>query len=171
MKTIKIILTVISILVFIFFSTGLLIKETNYEASVSINAPLSNVFTKFNETGSIKKWIPEIKSVDTLKLNHGRIGSEFKIVLDNNGQEITMTEKVLSYIPNEKVTLFFDAENMLKTDNYIFSEVNGNTIVTLKSSCRSDSYILGCIYPYCKSIFQEQDQTYLNNFKVYAEQQ
>ncbi len=43
-------------------------------------------------------------------------------MLINQGQEITMTEKVMAYVQNEKVTLFFDAENMLKTDDYVFTE-------------------------------------------------
>ena len=81
-----------------------------------------------------------------------------------------MTEKVMAYVPNEKVTLFFDAENMLKTNDYLFSEKNGVTTITLNSSCKSESYIMACMFPYFKSVFKEQDQSYLNNFKAFAEQ-
>jgi uncharacterized membrane protein len=169
MKTIKIILGIITALVLVFFATGLLVKETNYKAQVSVNEPLANVFTTFNNTENVKNWIPEIKTVETLNENVGKTGSSYKIVLDNQGQEITMTEKVVAYVPNEKVTLFFDAENMLKKDDYVFTENNGITTITLNSSCRSDSYIMACMFPYFKSTFQNQDQGYLNNFKTYIE--
>ena len=171
MKTIKVILGIITVLVIAFFLTGLIVKETNYSAEISVNKPLKEVFKLFNEPGNVQQWIPEIKSIDTLKLNPSFTGSEFKMVVDNQGQEITMTEKIMAYVPNEKTTLFFDAENMLKTDNYIFTEKDGNTIITLTSSCQSDSYIMACMFPYFEGVFQEQDQTYLNNFKVYAEKQ
>ena len=169
MKKIKIILGIISVLVLVFFLTGLVVKETNYTAQISTNKPIKEVFNTFNQPGNVQKWIPEIKSIDTLNLNPGFSGSTFKMVVDNQGQEITMTEKVLAYVPHEKVTLFFDAENMLKTDDYVFTEQDGITTVTLNSSCQSDSYIMACMFPYFKGVFQEQDQTYLNNFKDYLE--
>lgn len=169
MKTIKIILGIITALVLVFFATGLLVKETNYKAQVSVNESLTEVFTTFNNTENVNNWIPEIKTVETINENVGKTGSSYKIVLDNQGQEITMTEKVVAYVPNEKVTLFFDAENMLKKDDYVFTENNGVTTITLNSSCRSDSYIMACMFPYFKSTFQDQDQAYLNNFKTYIE--
>ena len=171
MKTIKVILGIISVLVLAFFMTGLIIKDTKYSLEVSINKSKTEVFSIFNTPGNVKKWIPEIKSIDTLNLNPGFTGSEFKIVVDNQGQEITMTEKVMAYVPNEKVTLFFDAENMLKTDDYIFTEKVGVTTDTLNSSCQSDSYIMACMFPYFKGVFEDQDQAYLNNFKAYIEKQ
>ena len=169
MKTIKIILGIITFFVVGFLLTGLLVKETSYSAEVSVNKPITEVFKTFNNSGNIKKWIPEIKSFEVVNNNPGKIGSVYKIVIDANGQEITMTEKVKAYVENEKVTLFFDAENMLKTDDYIFTENNGITTITLNASCQSDSYIMACLFPYFKGTFKEQDQTYLNNFKEFIE--
>ena len=58
---------------------------------------------------------------------------------------------------------------MLKTDDYVFTENNGVTTVTLNSSCQSDSYIMACVFPYFKGVFKEQDQAYLDNFKAFIE--
>lgn len=171
MKTIKIILGIITVLMLIFFTTGLIVKETNYTAQVSVNKPIKDVFKTFSNQENIKSWIPEVKSLDVVNENFGKTGSVYKIVIDNQGQEITMTEKILAYVPNEKITIFFDAENMLKTDDYIFTDKNGTTTITLQSSCQSDSYIMACMFPYFKSTFKEQDQTYLNNFKAFIENQ
>lgn len=171
MKTIKIIIGIITFLAVGFFLTGLIVKETKYTAEVAVNKPLSEVFKVFNDSENIKNWIPEIKSFDVVNENPGKTGSVYKIVVDSNGQEITMTEKVIAFVPNEKVTLFFDAENMLKTNDYIFTEKGGVTTVALSSSCQSDSYIMACMFPFFKGTFQEQDQSYLNNFKDYIEKQ
>jgi uncharacterized membrane protein len=169
MKTIKIILGIITTIVVIFLATGLIVKETNYTAQITVNKTVNEVFKTFNDAGNIKKWIPEVKSFEVIQENLSKTGSTYKIVVDSQGQEITMTEKVLAFVPNEKVTLFFDAENMLKRDDYIFTEKAGATTITLNTSCQSESYIMACMFPYFKGTFQEQDQTYLNNFKEYIE--
>jgi uncharacterized membrane protein len=169
MKTIKVILIIISILVLAFLATGIVIKETSYTAEVSIEKPVATVFNNFMKIDSVKNWIPEIKSVKAINKNIGVIGSVYKVVVLNQGQEIAMTEKIMAYVPNEKVTLFFDAENMLKKDDYLFTEENGVTTITLNASCQSESFLMACMFPYFKGTFQAQDQSYLNNFKTFLE--
>ena len=171
MKAIKIILGIITALVVIFLATGLIVKETNYSAKVAVNKSIKEVFKIFNDSKNVKNWIPEVTSFQVINENPGKTGSVYKIVVDSQGQEITMTEKVIAYVPNEKVTLFFDAENMLKTDDYIFTEKDGITTITLNSSCQSESFIMACMFPYFKGIFQKQDQTYLDNFKKFVEKE
>jgi uncharacterized protein YndB with AHSA1/START domain len=171
MKKIKIILIIISTIVVVFLLTGLVVKETTYIAEVTVNKSIKEVFEVFNNSENIKNWVPEVKSFEVVNKNPGKTGSVYKIVIDNKGQEVAMTEKVMAYVPNEKVTLFFDAEGMLKRDDYIFKEKDGVTTITLNTSCQSDSYILACIFPYFKGTLQKQDQSYLNNFKAFAEKE
>tara|TARA_B110000046_G_scaffold185984_2_gene231027 strand:- start:5786 stop:6301 length:516 start_codon:yes stop_codon:yes gene_type:complete len=171
MKTIKIILGIITAIVVVFLATGLIIKETSYVTQVSVNKSVEVVFETFNNSENIKNWVPEVKSFDVVNENIGKTGSVYKMVVENQGQEIVMTQKIIAFVKNEKVTLFFDAENMLKRDDYVFVEKNGITTITLNSSCQSESYLMACMFPFFKGTFQEQDQTYLNNFKAFAEKQ
>ncbi|NVJ89004.1 MAG: SRPBCC family protein [Flavobacteriaceae bacterium] len=170
MKAIKIILGFITVIVLVFFATGVIVKETNYEASVSINKPIETVFREFNNMNSKQQWMPEIKSIDTIQSNYVKTGSIYKIVIDNNGEDINMTEKVMVFIPNEKVTLFYNAENILKTNDFIFLEEGNKTTIKLNASCTSDSYVMSCLFPYFKSTLEGQDQQYLNNFKALLEE-
>ena len=170
MKTIKVILIIISTLVVAFLATGLLVQQTNYSATVSINKPIDEVFSNFMQIDSVKNWIPDIKSVKPVHINPGITGSIYDVVVLNQGQEIAMTEKIMAYVLNEKVTLFYDAENMLKKDDYLFSEENGITTITLNAACQSESFIMACMFPYFRGTFQAQDQSYLNNFKKFLEE-
>lgn len=170
MKTIKVILIIISTLVVAFLATGLLVQQTNYSATVSIDKPIDEVFSNFMQIDSVKNWIPDIKSVKPANINPGITGSVYDVVVLNQGQEIAMTEKIMAYVLNEKVTLFYDAENMLKKDDYLFSEENGITTITLNAACQSESFIMACMFPYFRSTFQAQDQSYLNNFKTFLEE-
>jgi hypothetical protein len=169
MKTIKVILIIISIVVVAFLATGLLVQQTNYSATVSIDKPIDEVFSNFMQIDSVKNWIPDIKSVKPVNINPGITGSVYDVVVLNQGQEIAMTEKIMAYVLNEKVTLFYDAENMLKKDDYLFSEENGITTITLNAACQSESFIMACMFPYFRATFQAQDQSYLNNFKTFLE--
>jgi hypothetical protein len=170
MKTIKVILIIISTLVVAFLATGLLVQQTNYSATVSIDKPIDAVFSNFMQIDSVKNWIPDIKSVKPVNINPGITGSVYDVVVLNQGQEIAMTEKIMAYVLNEKVTLFYDAENMLKKDDYLFSEENGITTITLNAACQSESFIMACMFPYFRGTFQAQDQSYLNNFKTFLEE-
>lgn len=170
MKTVKIILGIISAFIIVFFATGLIIKETNYTTQVSVNKPIADVFTAFNNLENKTKWIPEIKSYEIINQNTGITGSEYQMIIDNNDQNIKISEKIMAFVPNEKVTVFYNADNMLKTNDYVFTEKNGVTNITLNATCRSDSYILACVFPYFKNTFKDQDQTYLTNFKTFIEQ-
>ena len=170
MKTIKVILIIISTLVIAFLATGLLVQQTNYSATVSIDKPIDEVFSNFMQIDSVKNWISDIKSVKPVNINPGITGSVYDVVVLNQGQEIIMTEKIMAYVLNEKVTLFYDAENMLKKDDYLFSEENGITTITLNAACQSESFIMACMFPYFRGTFQAQDQSYLNNFKKFLEE-
>lgn len=170
MKIIKIILSVIIGLSLVFFATGLIVKETVYTVEVSIDKPIKKVFAEFTKIENSQSWIPEVKSINFIEEKPEKIGSSYKVVVDNNGEEFTITESILAFVPNEKMTIFFDAENMLKTNNFTFESQGENvTKIILSATCKSNSYMLSCVFPYFKSVFSNQDQAYLDNFKTYVE--
>ena len=171
MKGIKIILGIVTILVIVFFSTGLIVKETTYQVKVEINKPLQTVFSVFNNQELMKEWLTDVKSVTPINVKPGIVGSEYKMIVENQGKEMVMNEKVIAFIPNKKVTLFFDADDMLKTDDYRFSFSEDKTTIVKEVVCKSDSYLMSCVFPYFKGMFIEIDQKYLDNFKAYIEKQ
>ena len=171
MKAVKIILGIVTALVVVFFSTGLLVKETTYEVRVEIQKPLSEVFTAFHDQEKLLTWMPEIKSIEPINVKPGIVGSEYKIIVENQGKEMEMNEKVMAFIPNKKVTLLFDADDMLKTDEYNFSFSDGKTTIIKDVICKSNSYLMSCLFPYFKGTFTDIDQKYLEDFKTYIEKQ
>lgn len=170
MKRIKIILGIISLIVLVFFATGALKRETSYTVQIQINKPIAQVFDAFTTIENKKQWIPELKSVEIVNENVGKTGSEYQLMIQNQDQKMLISEKIMAYVPNKKVTLFHNAENMLKTNDYVFSESNGLTNITLQATCSSDSYLMSCLFPYFKGTFKNQDLSYLTNFKTFLEQ-
>ena len=170
MKAIKVILVIVTLMVLAFFSTGLFLKETTYQVKIEIEKPIKKVFSVFNNQDLMKEWMTDVKSVIPVNIKPGIVGSEYKMIVDNNGVEVEMNEKVLAFVPTKKVTLFFDANNILKTDTYNFNYHEGKTTIVKDVVSKSDSYLMSCMFPYFKGMFLENDQKYLEDFKQYIEQ-
>lgn len=169
MKKIKIILGVITVLILAFFLTGLIVKEVVYTNEVTINKSVNEVFSDFQDEELMKEWMPEVKSIETLEEQPNKIGSKYKVVVENQGKLITMTEEVLAYKENEQLTLHFDAENMLKTDDYTFISEGNSTKIVQTTTCTSESYVMSCLFPYFKGALKKMSQQYLENFKKASE--
>ena len=169
MKIIKTSLKFVAVLLLVFFSTGVFIKEISYQVAIEINKPLEEVFTAFNDQSRLKEWMPEMRSIEVIDAKAGVVGSVYKLHVENDGKTIEMNEKVLAYIPNKKVTYYFQIDDMLKTDDFNFVEKNGVIILTQKVLCKTNSYFIQCMFPYFKGKFVEIDQKKLDNFKAYIE--
>ncbi|MFY0629276.1 MAG: SRPBCC family protein [Flavobacteriaceae bacterium] len=169
MKAVKIIVTFLVILTVIFFGTGLVIKESSYSVEISINKSLEETFASFNDVSTIKEWIPQYKSIEIVDKKAGVTGSVYNIVVEHNKQEVIVKERIMGYVENEKVTLFFDREGVEEIDDYTFKRDGSKTIITLNSNYQAKSYILGCVLPYFKGTFKEVDVEALNNFKAFIE--
>ncbi len=171
MKTVKIIVIFLVILTVIFLGTGLVVKENSYELEITVDKPLEQTFASFNDISTVKQWIPEYESIEIVDKKSEITGSVYNIIVENKGQKVIVKEKILAYVANEKVTLFFDREGVAETDEYTFKSDGSKTIITLNSSYQAKSYILGCVLPYFEGTFKGLDETNLNNFKEFIEKQ
>ena len=169
MKAIKIILGIIIALTVVFLATGLVVKETKYAVEVEINKPITEVFKEFEDPTSLKKWMPELKSITPINVNPGKIGSTYKMVVENEGQTMEMTERIMAYVPNEKMTFQFDSDQMIKTDDFTFIANGTSTKLVQNCTVKSNSYMMACLFPYFKGTFQEMSLGYMNKFKTMVE--
>lgn len=154
-----------------FLATGMIVTETKYTTEIEINKPVSEFFSAFTNQDLLKEWIPEIESMETIVETTNKVGSKYKMVIVSEGEKVEMLEEVLVYELNKKMTFSFDADDMLKTDAYSFSEKGNITLISKESVCKSDSYVMSCIFPYIKWMLKDIDQGYLDRFKTVVEKQ
>lgn len=169
MKKIKIILGIITALILAFFLTGLVVQEVIYTNEITVNKPVKEVFADFQNVELMKQWMPEVKSIDILEEKPNKVGSTYKVVVENQGKLVTMTEEVLAFEENERLTFHFDAENMLKTDDYVFTSEGNTTKIVQTTTCTSESYVMSCLFPYFKGALKKMSQQYLDEFKKASE--
>lgn len=169
MKILKAIFKILVVLLLVFCATGLLIKEASYQVEIQINKPVTVVFKTFNDLSKLQNWMPELKSIEVIESRPGIVGSMYKMLLENEGETMEITEKVLAYVPNKKATFYVHIDKIFKTDDCNFTARDSTTILTKNVVCKSDSYLLQCLFPYFKRTFMDADQKYLDNFKAYIE--
>ena len=168
-KILKIVVSVLVILAIIFLATGIFIKETTYTVSISINKPIEEVFKTFNDNTIITEWIPSVKSFEVIDQKEGKIGSTYKLIVDDKGNNFEMVETIIEFIENKKVGLQFDAQGMLKSDLISFTSEGDKTIITNEAVCKGTTFLLKCTFPYFKPILKKADQENLDNFKAFIE--
>jgi uncharacterized protein YndB with AHSA1/START domain len=169
MKTIKIILGIVSVLVLIFLLTGLFVTEVKYTAEIEIDKPVNEVFQNFTDVDLMKKWLPGIKSIEPIEEKSGMVGSTYTVIAENNGQEMKMIQKITAFIPNEKITYKFDSDQMIKTDDFNFIANGNKTKLVQNCSVNSKSYIAACLFPYFKGTFKDLSLSYMKQLKTEVE--
>lgn len=169
MKAVKIILGIVTALVLAFFLTGIIVTEVKYSTEVEIDKPIDEIFKNFTNIELLKKWLPAVKSIEPIEEKKGVVGSTYIIIVENNGQEIKMIEKIIAYQANERIVFQFDSDQMIKTDDYNFIRNGNTTKIVQNCSVNSKSYMTACLYPYFKGVFKELSLSYMNRLKKEVE--
>jgi uncharacterized membrane protein len=74
MKMLKIILIILGLIALAFFAIGFVVRELPYEAEVTIEKPVEDVFALFNDMEQLSQWIPEVKHYKIIEDKPGKIG-------------------------------------------------------------------------------------------------
>ncbi len=160
----KILTILILILMLGFLSLGLFTPKVEYETAGEVEGVVGDVFEWYNDKDKINQWIPSIKSVKTLKETQNVKGSVYEMVIDNEGNEITMEEKVLDYKEDELVSLEFDAGAMTKMDVFTFAQAGKKTKILGKHSVKGNNYFYKCMFAMFGSNMKGIDQGYMDAF-------
>lgn len=154
-----------------FLAMGLIKPEVKYNSEVVVDAPIEEVFTTFNDMDKIKNWIPQITKIETVEEKPEVVGSKYIMTLEQDGQLTEMQEIVTSFQKNKEVGISFEAGIMLKSDVFDFSETPEGTRVTGNHVAKGSTYFARCMFAFFGGMFEEIDQTSLDEFKKYVESQ
>ena len=171
MKFIRVSIYVLIGFTIVFFAIGLVNPKVKYSVTVQVNKSLPETFALFNNIDSLTKWLPEIKEIETLVEKPGIVGSKYKMVIDSQGDTMSIYETVTSYKKNEHVGLEFNVGIMTKTDSIVFVSHGNATEITGLYSCTGSNLFYKSMFSFLKGSFRDIDLAYLNKFKAVAENQ
>lgn len=140
MKKILWIILALVILVVLFFSVGLIKPYIQYESKVTVDRPVDRAFIVFIDGSKMDQWLTGFKRIELVSGMPNLPGSVFNLVLEVNGQEVTMKEEVLDFRWNDLFSVriqhdFMTIENVnefkadgMKTEITATYRVTGKTI-------------------------------------------
>ena len=169
-KIFKGLLYLIALLMAIFLLAGLVVPSVKFETEVTVDLGLSETWEKYNDLESLSEWIPQVKSVTSIKETEDKVGSIYEMEIENQGKTMTMTELITEFEENEKLAFEFNGGGMKKYDQSFFSGDSVQTTIKNLHQCVGASYFHKCLFAFFKSFFKEMDQQSLNQFKAWAEE-
>ena len=171
MKFLKVTGLIILCLFLIFLAIGLISGKQEYQAEVEINKPVSEVFAWFNDHESLSEWIPEVKSFEPINETPNKVGSEYKMLIDSEGQVMEMHETLTGYKENEMIEMVFVAGWMTKNNHFTFQQSELGTILKAKYSVEGNNILAKSMFAFFTKMFKQIDETNLNRFKDFVEAQ
>ena len=93
-KVLKFVLGLVLVLVLGFFAAGLVIPTLSYETSVEVERPVETAWRVFMDGERMSQWMTNLQRVETIAGEPGMVGSQFRLVFDENGEEVVVSEMV-----------------------------------------------------------------------------
>lgn len=168
-KLLKITILLILALCLGFLAIGWLKPRLTYSSTITIDKPLEVVFSNYMNIGNLKKWIPEIRSVQIESIVPGVTGSKLKMEIDRKGKVISVSQTVTEYIYNNLITVSITTGGMTKTNRMQFIPENNKTVLKADYTCEGSGIINKSLLFITSRVYESMDETYMKNFKQFVE--
>lgn len=130
MRALKIIGIVLTVIIVVFLSVGLIVPSYEYDSSIEVNAPVEKCWSTFHDITKMDQWI---KGFESLTLKSGdslAVGSVYEIVIIDDGHRMVMSEALTEVNAPTKVS--YELNNDVLRSEYSFS-FEGQSSTKIKS--------------------------------------
>jgi len=141
-----------------------------FSCSVTIDLPREKVVAIFDNPNNMKHWQDGFVSFERISGGHGTVGSKSKIVYDQKGREMILTEIINIYNLPDEMTGTYEHEMMDNEMQNLFQIITPTQTRWVANihytRIKSFMKIIAFIYP---SLFKNQVQNWMDQFKAFAE--
>ncbi|MEP7265892.1 MAG: SRPBCC family protein [Bacteroidota bacterium] len=169
MKIFKYIALVLVGLLIIFFSIGLFQPEISYTNKVIINADPHKVYTLFQDTTKMKEWMPGFNSFTSIKGKPATVGSQWKLILIQEGEKYEMNETLTIIKPDEQYSFILDNAVLSNNVDMYFKPVAGKTELTVENKVRGNNIMWRSLFYFFKGRLTEQSSMMYDGLKKMIE--
>ena len=107
-------------------------RTLEHERTVVINAPAKQVFASLTDPALQRRWMSGIKEVVPLTEGGTKVGARSRIVVEENGRTMEMTDEVLEFTPDQLLVVRIEGEVFTVTNRFELTAQKQTT--TLKQS-------------------------------------
>ena len=133
MKALRITLYLITGIVLLFFSLGVIVPSYVYQSSIVVNASPEKCWAAYHDT---KEMAERLEGFESLTLKSGELlspGSMYEIVVNDKGRRMVMSEKIMEIIAPNKIS--YELNNDVSRSEFSFS-FEGIASTTITSKCK-----------------------------------
>lgn len=140
-----------------------------YNCEITINAPINKVIELFDNPDNLPKWQPGFISMDHIKGDYGKPGSQYRMKYQMGKREIEMIETVIERNLPKMFSATYEAKGVWNKVENEFHEIEGNQtkyIATHEFKMSGFMKFMALILP---GMFKKQSQKYMVLFKEFVE--
>ncbi len=165
MKPLKCIGYSLLAIIALFLLVGVIFPSFEYQSHVVVNAPLEQSWAVFSDAGRMAEWLPGFKSIETLSGSPNQVGSTYKMVFEEEGEVMEMTEYVTAFRDNELFAFELNAEPMIATVQVKFSGNRKMTEILAITKVEGKNLLWKSLLRLSKSRMVERGQETYDNLK------
>ncbi|MBW1294958.1 SRPBCC family protein [Aquimarina litoralis] len=165
MKYIKYILYVVIVLALVFFGMGLVTSSVSYENEIVVNKSAAESWAVVSDESNLPKWIEGYIRTEHVSGTKNTVGAVSNVYVDDQGEEMMMTETITDMKLNEHMGMTFTMEFMDMGYEMFFEEENGTTTITSKSMVKGNGLIAKSMMALMKSGMKGQEDKNLAALK------
>jgi carbon monoxide dehydrogenase subunit G len=162
---------VITALVLIFFSIGMFIDEFQYETQTPVKAEPEYAFRVFSNPENAGKWLPGFVRFEQVKGEPMTEGSQWRLVMAQDGEEMVMLESVTQIRPGEQFSFVLENEVLQTWVDVYFEADKDHTLIRTVNKVKGKGLFWRSLLPLMKSAMKNQAEDSYRRLAELIEQQ
>ncbi|NMM47938.1 SRPBCC family protein [Marinigracilibium pacificum] len=140
-----------------------------YRVERTINKPIDEVVSKFNNADNLKKWMDGLQTYEHISGTPGETGAKAKMSFKMKNREMEMIETI---IKNDLPSVFsasYEANGVMNINHNGFKKIDDNTTLYFSEQefqLKGFMKLMGWFMP---GAFKKQTAVYMDSFKNFVE--
>ncbi len=169
MKYLKYLVGILILLPLIFFLRGLVTPSVSYDSSLTIDRPVSEVWSVMQDEATLPDWIEGYQRSEHVSGVRGEVGGVSHVYVEQGGQESMMKETITELIPNQKMAMLFSMDFMDMDYEMILEDQGSQTLITSRSVTRGNGLFAKSMVSWMKGGMKKQEDKNMAKLKSLVE--
>lgn len=169
MKYLKYIISIIFLLVLIFFGMGIYTTSVIYECEVTVDKTVKEAWAVMQDESKASDWILGYQKTEHISGTPRTKGAVSNVYVLDQGEETVMKETIMAIETNKLIAMSFAMDFMDMNYEMQLQENGNSTIIKTKSKIYGNGIFAKSIIAFMPKSMKAQEEENLNNLKKIIE--
>lgn len=170
MKTVKLIIAILVIIIVSLISVAKIIPEMNYTTEVTVDTHVNKAFMGFTDFGKMEEWVPDFEKAEFLEGIFMGKGTKLKLFFKRNGKQTTAVQEIDKVQLNKLIKYTLEENRFKVTTKVLFIEKDDScTTIFTENAIKGKGTIWKLLLPFAKPFIASKAQKSQDAFKAVIE--